>query len=124
MQYFICEDSEHLGIVQSDMMDNKKKMLVSQMSFSVKHGCGLLYQFMVDRDIIWFGNHDFASLVKQSLYDVTCPGWCSALSKMKLPDAESVTVCQLTEVSAYMVASQITWVTHLLIIIHHVTDPS
>ena len=124
VQFFICEDSEHLGIVWSDITNNEKKALGSQISFSVEHGCGLLYQFMVDGDVVWFGNHDFTFLVKQLLYDVTCPGLCDALSEMKLPDAENVTVCQLTEVSAYMVASQITWVTCLLIIIRHVTDPS
>jgi hypothetical protein len=89
------------------------------MEFTTKYGCKLLHKFTGDGDIVWFGNDDFASILKKSLYDTNCPGWCGALSEMQLPDAENVTVCQLTEVAPYVVASQIAWV--IIVKVRHYT---
>lgn len=108
-RHFVLADSKHPGIVRSDMTDNEKKELLAQMTFSSDYGCMLLHRF-VDGKFVWFGNVDFAHMLKLSLYDVACPGFCGILGDMHHPDTEMVTVCQASQVSSYTVALQITWV--------------
>lgn len=108
--YFIYEESDHQGFVRSDMDDIDKAALIARMEFTAEHGCKLLHKIMEDGTTLWFGNEDFASILKESLYDITSPGWCGGLASMPLPRATAV--CQLTEPTPYLVASQITWVSH------------
>lgn len=99
---------DYQGIITLDMDNASKAVLLACMKFTAKHGCKLLHEFMEDSMIVWFGNVNFASILKRSLYDITCLGWCGAWGDMQLLDANMV--CQLTEPSPYIVASQITWV--------------
>lgn len=111
--------------MQAGLTDADKKTLLSQMTFSVEHGCDLLHRFTADGKVqVWFGNEDFARLIQKSLYDITCPGWCGVLDEIKFkpPDAGKVTVCQMTQVSTYTIASQIAWVSDM-IILHLIADP-
>lgn len=121
-QYFVCEESDHPGIVRSGLTDDDKRKLLSQMSFSVEYGCGILHRFKEDGTVIWFGNEDFANLLQKSLYDISCPGWCGVLEEVKEPYNDIVTVCQLTHASTYTAAFQIAWVSRLLAHLYLITD--
>lgn len=91
------------------------------MVFSEEVGCQLLHRTMDDGTVDWFANHDFAHLIQQSLYDITCPGWCGILGEMTL-DTGEVTVSQPREVSIHTVATQIAWVSYFFLIIHFKVD--
>lgn len=123
-RYFVREESDHPGIVHSQLSDSDKRRLLSQMTFSAQYGCRLLHQVTADGKVSkWFGNQDFAYVLQKSLYDVTCPGWCGALDDLKVPGSEKVTVCQLIEVSAWTAASQMAWVSSFLAVIRLIVDP-
>lgn len=115
--YFVHGDSECPGIIPPDMTDQEQQALLARMSFSTKYGCELLHRKTEGR-VVWFGNEAFGHVVKKSLYDILCPGWCGALDELKPPPTGGpVTLCQLTEATPYTVASQIAWVSTRVIFV-------
>lgn len=99
-------------------MDNEKRALLSQMTFSATCGCNLLHQIK-DRDVDGLMDEDFTDVLKQSLYNITSPGWCGILDNVAT-NSISVLVRQMREPPPHIVANQIAWVS--LPVIMHVVE--